>query len=77
MARKTRYRQYAEGLQRMSNKRQTQKEKATDKSLLKKLKELKGQEFRMTVAMENKKPFSIDQVAIRLVREPPLYSDFP
>ena len=27
--------------------------------------------------MENKKPFSIDQAAIRLVREPLLYSDFP
>jgi hypothetical protein len=49
MARKTRYRQYAEGLQRMKNTQQTQVEKTTTKSLLQKLKELKGQEFRMTV----------------------------
>ena len=27
--------------------------------------------------MENKKPFYLEQAAIRLVREPPLYSDFP
>jgi hypothetical protein len=49
MARKTRYRHYAEGLQRMNNTQQTQVEKSTGKSILQKLKELKGQEFRMTV----------------------------
>lgn len=27
--------------------------------------------------MDNKKPFYLEQAAIRLVREPPLYSDFP
>jgi hypothetical protein len=27
--------------------------------------------------MENKKPFQLEQAAIRLVNEPPLYSDFP
>ncbi|MDF2854632.1 MAG: hypothetical protein K0Q87_483 [Neobacillus sp.] len=49
MARKTRYRQYAEGLQKLKNSQQKQAEKPTGKSLLQKLKELKGQEFRMTV----------------------------
>ena len=49
MAKKTRYIQYAEGLQKMKNTRKTQTAKSTGKSLLQKLKELKGQEFRMTV----------------------------
>ncbi len=49
MARKTRYIQYAEGLQKLKNNQQRQAEKSTGKSLLKKLKELKGQEFRMTI----------------------------
>lgn len=49
MAKKTRYRLYAEGFQKLKNSQQKQIEKSTSKSLLQKLKELKGQEFRMTI----------------------------
>lgn len=45
MAKKSRYMQYAKGLQ----KNMRMKEKSTSKSVLKKLKDLKGQEFKLTI----------------------------
>ena len=49
MAKKTRYRQYAEGVQKMYKNKNEQATKSTSKSVLKKLKQLKGQEFHMTI----------------------------
>ena len=49
MAKKTRYRQYAEGMQKMYRNQKRQSIKSTSKSVLKKLKQLKGQEFHMTI----------------------------
>ncbi len=49
MARKTRYTQYTEGIQKMNTNQQRQAGKSTGKSILQKLKELKGQEFRMAI----------------------------
>ena len=49
MAKKTRYRQYAEGMQKMYKNKNEQSTKSTSKSVLKKLKQLKGQEFHMTI----------------------------
>ena len=49
MAKKTRYRQYAEGVQKMYKNKNGQSTKSTSKSVLKKLKQLKGQEFHMTI----------------------------
>lgn len=49
MAKKTRYRQYAEGMQKIYMNQKRQSEKSTSKSVLKKLKQLSGQEFHMTI----------------------------
>ena len=49
MAKKTRYRQYAEGMQEMYKNKNGQSTKSTSKSVLKKLKQLKGQEFHITI----------------------------
>lgn len=49
MGKKTRYRQYAEKIQKLKSNQQIKIEKSTSKSVLQKLKELKGQEFRMTI----------------------------
>lgn len=49
MAKKTRCRQYAEGVQKIYKNQKGQATKSTSKSVLKKLKQLKGQEFHMTI----------------------------
>ena len=49
MAKKTRYRKYAEGMQKMYKNKNGRSTKSTSKSVLKKLKQLKGQEFHITV----------------------------
>ena len=49
MAKKTRYRQYAEGMQKMYRNQKRKSTKSTSKSVLKKLKQLKGQEFHITI----------------------------
>lgn len=49
MAKKTRYRQYAEGMRKICRNQKKQSTKSTSTLVLKKLKQLKGQEFCMTI----------------------------
>ena len=50
MAMKSRYKKYTEGINRLqAGKKAKQRKKSTPGSILQKLKELKNQEFRMTV----------------------------
>ena len=49
MAKKTRYRKYAEGMQKMYRNQKRKSTKSSSKSVLKKLKQLKAQEFHMTI----------------------------
>lgn len=51
MARKSRYRKYAEGIQRVQSNRPSSTKASTAESVLQKLKKLKGQEFIMNVPM--------------------------
>ena len=49
MAMKSRYKGYAEGIQRLRAGKTEQRKKSTQGSILQKIKELKNQEFSMTV----------------------------
>ena len=49
MAMKSRYKRYAEGINRLQAGEKTKQRKSTSGSILQKLEELKNQEFSMTV----------------------------